>query len=121
MKIAIFAFVAFVTFIQASNALTNNDSEQFHPLAYFNTNKDIFIYVESDGQHITAFEPSGKILWCRTPLTELKIKRRWFTKMGIIQILGIHDPHFDILLRTNSSQNICLDSETGDSRDCGQD
>ena len=43
------------------------------PYTYKHKETQIVFYIESDGRHITALDPSGKILWCRQPGTDGKL------------------------------------------------
>jgi hypothetical protein len=40
------------------------------PYTYKDADSGIIFYLESDGRHITAINPDGKILWCRMPGTD---------------------------------------------------
>ena len=40
------------------------------PFAYKDAEKGIIFYVESDGHHISAISPDGRILWHRQPATD---------------------------------------------------
>ena len=44
------------------------------PTAYKDADTGIIFYVESDGRHVVALDKDGKILWCRDPSVDAKLK-----------------------------------------------
>jgi hypothetical protein len=43
------------------------------PLSYRDTRTNILFYVESDGRHLAAIGPDGKLLWVRNPFEDGKL------------------------------------------------
>ena len=94
------------------------------PHAYKDPESGIIIYVESDGRHISAINPDGKIFWSRDPFADAHLEfyrtrtprinyvgKAWpqdedhWAKKGVKKVIGI---------TYNSSQFGFLDLKTGD-------
>jgi hypothetical protein len=59
---------------QQSAATSGSTNIAEEPLSYRDAKTGIIFYVESDGVHIVAISPKGKILWRRTPYDDYKAK-----------------------------------------------
>jgi hypothetical protein len=89
----------------------------------------ILFYVESDGRHVTAINPDGKILWSREPFGDAHLEFYRTKTPRIVYIQRIDDAHNWMLkgksgkyigTRFNSSQSGILDVKTGDFTFMGQ-
>ena len=45
------------------------------PQAYRDADSGIIFYVESDGRHVAAISPDGKVLWNREPMADAHLER----------------------------------------------
>lgn len=97
------------------------------PQAYKDKDSGIIFYVESDGRHVVAINPEGKILWCRDPFADAKLEP-YRLKLPLIvyigkpnewQIKGREKQY--IAISFNSSQFGIMDFENGDFIFQGQD
>lgn len=49
--------------------------EPFHgPQAYKDTDSGVIFYVESDGRHVAAISPDGRVLWNRDPFADAHLE-----------------------------------------------
>jgi len=96
----------------------------------------VIFYVESDGRHVTAISPEGRILWCRDPFSGAHLEHYRTDTPRIVlidEIAGDDEPHQWIVkamaskgiskficITFNSSQCGCLDFKTGDFTFLGQ-
>jgi hypothetical protein len=119
--------------ILAQNKPYIDSARKFHgPLIYKSAKSGILFYVESDGRHISAIDPEGKILWCRDPFVDAGLKPYRVAKPLIVQIGPPHDWMIKlmakrgkkgelILINFSSSQAGVLDAGSGDFTFMGQD
>jgi hypothetical protein len=64
-----------------------NSVKEFRgPLIYKSGESGILFYVESDGRHVSAIDPEGKILWCRDPFIDAGLKPYRVEKPLIVRI-----------------------------------
>jgi hypothetical protein len=139
LVLAISTIAASAIFILGSgSALTQtttytNSAREFRgPQIYKSARSGILFYVESDGRHVSALDPVGKILWCRDPFGDAGLKPYRVEKPLIVAI----GPPLDwmvkgmasrgkngelILINFNSSQTGVLDASSGDFTFMGQD
>lgn len=108
----------YLTFYWHPGIWKNNDSQTIEPIIFHDTDKNFYVYVESDGRHITAFTSAGKILWHRNPFIDSHLHPYRCTK-PIIEYIGRDKRGLGI--RFNSSQFGSLDEKTGDFDFEGQD
>lgn len=99
------------------------------PHTYKDADSGILFYVESDGQHVTAIKPDGKILWSREPFGDAHLDFYRTKTPRIVYIERIDEAHNWMLkgksgkyigIRFNSSQSGILDVKTGDFTFMGQ-
>lgn len=111
---------------QTTPALTAYHS--FHkPLAFRPPGSHVIFYVETDGRHVTALDSDGKILWCRNPFVEARLKP-YRTPRPVIRLIGQStkgttdqmEEKF-ISVAFDSSQFGFMDIKTGDFTFSGQD
>ncbi len=110
-----------------------NSAKEFRgPLIYKSAKSGTLFYVESDGRHVSAIDPGGKIIWCRDPFADAGLKPY---RVGKPLIVGIGPPNDWmikavasrgkngelILINFNSSQAGVLDAGSGDFTFMGQD
>ena len=99
----------------------NNDDATIKPLTFIDPKSRVLYYVESDGRHVSAIAPDGKLLWHRNPFVDAKLQPYRFTKPVIIGI-GLDESRDNALsIGFNSSQFGLLDPKTGDFQFLGQD
>jgi hypothetical protein len=93
------------------------------PLIFLDASTGIYLYVESDRRHVTAFDSEGKILWHRNPFVDAHLES-FFPRVlkPIINWVG-RDPNREnkLAIGFNSSQFGTLDYKTGDFEYAGQD
>lgn len=109
-----------------SNFARNNDGVTPQPLAFQDSVTGNIIYVESDGRHVSAISPGGKILWTRDPFADAHLQPYRFRRPIIIWVgrfwFGLGKNREQKLgITFNSSQFGTLDDMTGDFQFCGQD
>jgi hypothetical protein len=110
-----------------------NSAKEFRsPLVYKSAKSGVLFYVESDGRHVSAIDPGGKILWCRNPFADAGLKPYRVAKPLIVEIGSPLDWMVKdmasggkkgelILINFNSSQFGVLDAGSGDFTFLGQD
>jgi len=101
----------------------NNDDETVKPIVYRIPESGNYMYVESDGRHVTCFEPGGKILWHRDPYNDAHMQPYRCTKPLIAHVGEYKDsdhPTDTIGITFNSSQCGRLNEKTGNFVYCGQ-
>ena len=137
MKILTSALLLFAVLAPASD--TNQATtyiahylEPFHgPQAYKDAGSGVIFYVESDGRHVAAIGPDGKVLWNRDPFSDARLEF-YRTKTPRIVYIGKTSPRNEAYWATNgipkvigiaynSSQFGELDVRTGDFKFHGQD
>ena len=108
------------------------------PIALPHTFKDadsgIVLYVESDGRHVSAINPDGKILWTKDPFADahLEFYRTHHPQLVYLGAIGEAQKWMEkamagkgsgkfIALSFNSTQSGVLDLKTGDFTFMGQD
>lgn len=100
------------------------DDQPITPLAYHDARTGNYYYVESDGRHVCAFTPTGKVLWWRDPFTDSGLQP-YRVKRPVIIYIGPSNLKYTkgnfIGIDFNSSQFGDLDATTGDFRFRGQD
>lgn len=97
----------------------NNDSQTITPLIYKDPKTGGFIYVESDGRHVTAFSSEGILLWQRNPFEDAHLWPYRVSKPVIVQIEEFPESN-ELSVQFNSSQFGALNKTTGDFRFGGQ-
>lgn len=94
------AFVRYAKFVITAVLLvpTAGTSQQTHTYvghfsepfpgaqAFKEPTSGILVYVESDGRHMAAITPQGKLLWNRDPFTDSKLEFYRFEKPRVIYI-----------------------------------
>ena len=96
------------------------------PQTYKDSNSGLIFYVESDGRHVTAISPEGKIVWTRNPFEDARLEPyrnpmpriTWVGPAGE-RPLGMTGTF--IFIRFDSSQMGFMNVETGDFRYAGRD
>ncbi len=99
----------------------NNDDATIKPMVFHDDITGNYFYVESDGRHITAFAPDGKILWHRNPFVDAHLQPYRCTKPIIKWIGRDQYRQHKLAIAFNSSQAGTLDDKTGDFQFAGQD
>lgn len=86
------------------------------PYAYKDTESGIVLYVESDGRHVSAISPEGKLLWSRDPFADAHLEFYRTDKPRIVSIATqkIDGIKGSIAISFDSSQFGNLDITTGD-------
>lgn len=106
------------------------------PYTFRDADSGIVFYVESDGRHVSAISPDGKILWSRDPFLDAHLEHYRTDTPRIIYLSEVDktdEPHQWIVnfmahkgiskfvcITYNSSQSGCLDFKTGDFTFLGQ-
>lgn len=88
------------------------------PHAYKDAESGIVFYVESDGRHISAISPEGKILWSRDPFADAHLP---FYRTQTPRIVFIGRWRGCVAISYSSTQSGNLDIKTGDFTFTGQD
>ncbi len=98
------------------------------PMAYKDSRTFISFYVESDGRHVAAMDPDGKLLWVRNPFEDQNlcpyrnarpvIRVLATTEIssemaGVIQSRGMNPRHTFLEIKFDSSQFGVIDESTG--------
>jgi hypothetical protein len=106
------------------------------PHTFKDPDSGIVYYVESDGRHVTAINPEGKILWSRDPFADAKLdfyrtKTPRIVSIGrlendkshnwIRKVMASKGTTNFICITFNSTQFGCLDVENGHFILLGQD
>jgi hypothetical protein len=108
--------------------------DEFHvvPKVLHDAKTKIIFYLESDGRHISAISPEGKLLWSRDPFVDAKLPP-YRLKRPLICYFNFVDPvrwktcsHFGraddfICVTFDSSEFGIIKKETGDFTFFGQD
>lgn len=97
-----------------------NDDETIKPLTFVHPTSRVIYYVESDGRHISAIAPAGKLLRHRNPFLDAKPQPYRYSK-PVIRWIGLIPQTSDLSISFNSSQFGSLDAKTGDFIFLGQD
>jgi hypothetical protein len=104
------------------------DSTRAKPMSYADARTSIVFYVESDGRHLAAIGPDGKLLWVRNPFEDrhfcpYRTARPVIGRMeaadsarhtSAIKYWGGDVSHAIIFLQFDSSQFGVVDEVTGD-------
>ena len=116
----------------ASPDVTMLDDHQVVPKVLRDAKTKIIYYLESDGRHVSAISPDGKLLWSRDPFVDKKLSP-YRTPLPIICYFDFVDPAWwkihsylgpaddFICVNFNSSQFGVIKKETGDFTFFGQD
>ena len=98
------------------------------PLAYKDPASQVTFYVESDGRHVVAIEPTGKIIWVTNPFVDAHLQPYRFVRPYIVEIgpytgQPVRGNRADtaLVIRFNSSQFGAIDKNTGSFTFEGQD
>ena len=103
------------------------------PHTYRDPNSGVIFYVESDGRHVSAIAPDGKILWNRDPFADahLAVYRTKTPRIVYFDRVDPADKDHNWMLRGkaglylginfNSSQFGILDAKSGEFTFLGQD
>ena len=113
------------------------DPDHAKPFSFVDRRSLITFYVESDGRHLAAIEPSGRLLWVRTPFEDARLcpirsPRPIIAEIEVANVsqnyagnlfsegalkfrsLGMDDPtHKYLRIHFDSSQFGLLDESTG--------
>ena len=116
----IFALSAESVFPQTGYVMFNNDKDTITPLVFHDAVTGNYFYVESDGRHVTAFTPDGKLLWHRNPFVDAHLEPYRYSK-PTIHWIGRDKYEHKLAIRFISSQFGFLDEKTGDFQWQGQD
>ncbi len=99
-----------------------NDDETVEPKALIDAKTRITYYLESDGRHVSAIDPDGKILWHRDPFNDANLWPYRLSKPVITYFKfaeKVTKPA--IAINFNSSQFGVIDLTTGSFQFRGQD
>ena len=120
-------------FVSASaQNITVIDNFYGFPKVLHDAKTKIIFYLESDGRHISAISPEGKLLWSRNPFVDAKLTP-YRLKRPIICYFDFVDPAWwkihsylgpaddFISVNFNSSQFGVIKKETGDFTFLGED
>jgi hypothetical protein len=102
------------------------------PLVYKSPKSGVLFYIESDGRHISALDPLGKIIWTRDPVADTKMKPYRFAEPQIVWIGEPQEWMVESMARQgkkgeyvaitfNASQFGVVDTATGEFTFQGQD
>jgi hypothetical protein len=96
------------------------------PQTYKDSNSGLIFYVESDGRHVTAINPEGKILWTRNPFEDARLEpyrnpMPRITWIGPVGENALGKTGTFIFIRFDSSQGGVMNVETGDFTYGGRD
>jgi hypothetical protein len=94
-----------------SNWVAYGDMPIAIPYTYKDADSGIIFYVESDGRHVTAISPEGKILWTRDPFADAHLPFYRTQTPRIVQI-G-RNGSWLLFIKFNSSQCGSIDVKTG--------
>jgi hypothetical protein len=97
----------------------NNDDATIKPIIFHDSITGNYFSVESDGRHVSAFTPEGKVLWNRNPFVDSHMEPYRCTKPTICWIGRNNNGKLSIAF--DSSQFGLLDEKTGDFKLQGQD
>jgi hypothetical protein len=106
------------------------DPARARPMSYKDPRTSILFYVESDGRHLAAIDPEGKLLWVRNPYEDKPAFCEYRTPRPVIgrmeaaefteidrtnlKARGVNVDHNFIAITFDSSQFGFLDETTGD-------
>jgi hypothetical protein len=111
------------------------DPARAKPMAYKDPRSAVSFYVESDGRHIAAIDPDGKLLWVRNPFEEAGLCPYRNARPSIssiaaivttsamaswIRLRGANPSHDFLEIKFDSSQFGVIDETTGDFLPSGQ-
>lgn len=88
------------------------------PYAYRDADSGIVFYVESDGRHVSAISPDGKLLWSRDPFADAHLP---LYRTRAPRIVFIGRDRGNLAVSFSSTQSGTLDVKTGDFTYTGQD
>ncbi len=107
--------------IPGESSLHINDTEIVVPQVLRSPQTRTIYSLESDGRHVTAISPEGKVIWCRDPFNDAGLEPYRFSK-PVIRYFKFSPDHLEtITVGFNSSQFGDLDGITGNFRWRGQD
>ena len=124
-----------ITFTNSEGTPVTYVASYLHPFrgpqAYKDADSGVVFYVESDGRHVSAISPDGRILWCRDPFADSHLEFYRTMTLHIIYI-GKASPRAETYLATNGIPKIIgitydlsqfgeVDTKTGDFKFGGQD
>ncbi len=101
--------------------VSNNETQTIKPLIFRDPVTQNYFYVESDGRHVTAFAPDGRILWHRNPFVDANLAPYRKSKPVIVWIGRSLNDKGSLGISFNSSQFGRLNEATGDFHFEGQD
>jgi hypothetical protein len=89
------------------------DPARAKPMAFKDPHTRISLYVESDGRHIAAIDPDGKLLWVRNPFEDRHLcpYRSPRPVIGRLEAAKFDD---HVIVQFDSSQFGVIDEITGD-------
>ncbi len=119
-QIPVILLIISLSLITPALALKNNDDQTITPIIFHDPVTKNYIYIESDGRHVTSFATDGTLLWHRNPFIDADLKPYRVTKPVIRSIERVKNLNNWIVIRFNSSQFISIDAESGDSTPLGQ-
>jgi len=105
------------------------DPTSAKPMTYKDPRTSVSIYVESDGRHIAAIAPNGKLLWVRNPFEEAHLcpyrnGRPVIARLEAIELDELHAKnlkgrgadlsHNFLAIQFDSSQYGVIDESSGD-------
>ncbi len=105
----------FIAPLFSANALRNNDTQTISPIVFHDKDSINYIYIESDGRHVTSFSPTGKILWHEDLFVSARLKPYRVTKPVIWTIQRTKYSPTGLSVTFNSTQEVSLDPDTGES------
>jgi len=99
---------------------TNTDESQAARVSYVDKATGLVFYVESDGRHVAAIDPMGKIRWVRDPFAEAKLCAYRVSRPTVVSIKAMPGDPSLLLLSYDSSQFGALKKLSGDFTPLGQ-
>ena len=89
------------------------DPARAKPLAFKDPDSLISLYVESDGRHMAAIDPDGKLLWVRNPFEDRHLCP-YRSPRPVISHLSAAKSEKHVIVQFDSSQSGVIDETTGD-------
>ena len=135
------SFLAFLIILQPTNPTLAGTAQQTYtyvghystpfpgPQAYKDPTSGTILYVESDGKHVAAISPDGKVLWNRIPHDDAHVEKYRTPNPQIVLIGGLlpsarvnrGKPSDFVAIRYSNSQFGVLSISTGTFDFKGQD
>jgi hypothetical protein len=132
LSLLLFAVVAIASETNQTTPYIGHYLERFHgSQAYKDADSGVIFYVESDGRHLAAISPDGKVLWNRDPFSDSHLEPYRTNQPKIVWVGQAQKWELEaistkgsgkfISIDYNSSQFGVVDIKTGDFTFMGQD